>query len=73
VIAGSHMTLARKIVSTVGMTEVIPVRRRDGGIEPVATGYFPLQAMARADGYVLVPAASEGYVAGSVVEMWPLP
>lgn len=77
--------LARKIVSTVGMAEVVLVRWRPGGaehggahgaghrIEPIASDNFPLQAITQADGYVLVPAASEGYAAGSVVEMRPLP
>jgi len=67
------MTLARKIASAVGLAEVVPVRRCDGGVEPVAAGYFPLRAMARADGYVLVAAESEGVPAGAIVEVRPLP
>jgi molybdopterin biosynthesis enzyme len=65
--------LARKIVSTVGMAQVVLVRDRQDSIEPIAAEHFPLHAMAQADGYVVVPPASEGYAAGSVVEMWPLP
>jgi molybdopterin molybdotransferase len=67
------MTLTRKIVSTVGLAEVVPVRQCDGGVEPVAAGFFPLRAMARADGYVLVAAESEGVPAGAVVEVRSLP
>jgi molybdopterin molybdotransferase len=66
-------TLTRKLVSTVGMAEIALVRHREGGVEPVATSVFPLHALARADGYVLVPADSEGYRAGAVVEMRALP
>jgi molybdopterin molybdotransferase len=66
---GTNVTLTRKLVSTVGMAEVALVGKGDGGVAPLATGFFPLHAMARADGYVLVPAASEGYPAGTVVTM----
>jgi molybdopterin biosynthesis enzyme len=65
--------LVRKIVSTVGMAQVVLVQHRQDGIEPIAAEHFALHAMAQADGYVVVPPASEGYAAGSVVEMWPLP
>jgi len=65
--------LARKIASPLGLAEVIPVRRRAGKVEPVASGYLPLQALARAEGWLLVPADSEGYPAGArvVVRPWP--
>ena len=65
--------LARKIVSTVGMAELVLVRRVPHGIEPIAAEHFPLQAITQADGYVMVPGTSEGYGSGSVVEMRPLP
>src|SRR5258707_229667 len=38
-------TLARKIVSTIGLAEVIPVGACEGGVEPLAPGYVPLQAL----------------------------
>jgi molybdopterin biosynthesis enzyme len=65
--------LARKIASPLGLAEVIPVRRRLSKVEPVASGYLPLQALARAEGWILVPADSEGYPAGArvVVRPWP--
>ncbi len=66
-------TLTRKITSTIGIAEVVLVRRDDTGVQPVATGHFPLQAIGRADGWVLVPPESEGYPAGSVVDVRPLP
>ena len=67
------MTVARKIVGAVGMADVVLVRRGAGGIEPVAAGPFPLHAMAGADGFVLVPAESEGFPEGATVEMRPIP
>ena len=36
-------------------------------------GYLPLQALARADGWILVPADSEGYPAGTQVAVRPWP
>jgi molybdopterin molybdotransferase len=65
--------LARKIVSTVGMTEVVPVRRSRDGIEPLASGHWPMQALTRADGWVLVAAESEGFAAGARLEMRAFP
>jgi molybdopterin molybdotransferase len=66
-------TLARKVTSTVGLAEFIPVRRSGDGVEPLASKYLPLSALARADGWILVPAESEGYPAGSTVAVraWP--
>src|SRR5262249_44089093 len=66
-------TLARKIVSTVGIAEVIPVGRSEGGVRPLASGYVPLQALADACGFVVVPPDSEGMAAGTMIEMWAFP
>jgi molybdopterin molybdotransferase len=65
--------LVRKITSTVGLAEVVLVRRADGGVEPLASGAWSWQALARADGWILVPPASEGFAAGAAVEVRPLP
>jgi len=70
---GVTVTLARKIASALGFAEVVPVRRGEGGVEPLASGHLPLHALARADGYVVVPPDSEGFAAGASVEMRPLP
>jgi molybdopterin biosynthesis enzyme len=67
------LTLTRKIASTVGITEVVPVRRNPEGIEPLASGHWPMQALARADGWVLVPAESEGFPAGARLAMRAFP
>jgi molybdopterin biosynthesis enzyme len=67
------VTLARKITSTVGLAEVI-VGRRDGGrAVPLASGYLSLQALAQADGWILVPPDLEGVPADAMVLMKPLP
>jgi len=60
-------------VSTIGLAEVIPVGWHDGGVVPLASGYFPLQALTRAAGWILVPPDSEGFPPGAQVELRPLP
>ena len=70
---GMPVTLARKIVSTVGLAEVVPVRVTPQGAEPLASGHWPMQALTRADGWVLVPPESEGFAAGAQLEMRPFP
>jgi molybdopterin biosynthesis enzyme len=70
---GTPARLARKIASAVGLAEVVLVRRCDGGIEPIASGAFPLQALAQADGWVLVAADREGFAPGATVDMYALP
>jgi molybdopterin biosynthesis enzyme len=65
--------LARKVTSTIGIAEFIPLARSGDAVEPLASGYLSLQSLARADGWMLVPADSEGYPAGTPIEMRPLP
>jgi len=69
----SAATLTRKVASSLGMTEVIPVRVHDGAADPLASGYWPLAAVAAADGWILVPPTVEGYPAFGkvVVRAWP--
>jgi molybdopterin molybdotransferase len=68
----ASVALARKIVSAIGMTEICAIRRhRDGGIEPVASfAETGLMAAVDADGFVIVPAASEGYPAGATIKAY---
>lgn len=61
--------LLRKIASTIGLTEVVFVRRRAEGIEPLGSEGLPLRRLAEADGAVLVPPECEGYAEGSQVEV----
>jgi molybdopterin biosynthesis enzyme len=70
------MALHRKIVSEVGMTDVCPVRCLDGGdtAEPVGSlAEWGLVAAVEADGFVIVPEASEGYAQGArvTVHLYP--
>ena len=67
------LPLARKVTSTVGLAEVVPVRRGAGQAEPLASKYLPLSLLARSDGWILVPAESEGYSAGTPVQIRPWP
>jgi molybdopterin biosynthesis enzyme len=66
-------SLRRKVTSTIGMTEVIPVTWSGGMAEPLGSGYLPLTALTRSDGWILVPAESEGFAGGSevAVNQWP--
>jgi molybdopterin biosynthesis enzyme len=65
--------LARKITSTIGMVEVVPVRLEDGEATPLASGYLSLGTVAQADGYIVVPAESEGFPPGTQVAMRKMP
>ena len=67
------VVLTRKIASSLGFAELVPVMRQAQGVVPLASGYLSLQSLARAAGFVLVPADREGYGAGAEVEMRPLP
>jgi molybdopterin molybdotransferase len=65
--------LKRKVTSTIGLTELIPVTCRGGMAEPLASGYLSFQSLARSDGWIVVPADSEGFAAGTpvAVRLWP--
>ena len=72
--ATETLTLARKVSSTVGIAELVPVRRTpEGQVEPLAAHYLPLSSLTRSDGWILVPAESEGFAAGASVQVrsWP--
>jgi molybdopterin molybdotransferase len=71
--AGTPVRLTRKIASTVGLAEVVLMRRGEGGVEPLASGSFPLHALAEADGWVLVAPDREGFPPGATVDMYALP
>jgi molybdopterin molybdotransferase len=71
---GETLVLSRKVSSTVGLAELVPVRRTpEGQAEPLATRYLPLSSLTRGDGWILVPADSEGFAAGSSVQVRPWP
>ncbi|MGZ0165924.1 MAG: gephyrin-like molybdotransferase Glp, partial [Planctomycetales bacterium] len=63
-------TLKSKIVSQVGRVDYCRVRINDGQIGPVAlSGASILSSTTRANGFVIVPSALEGYAAGTSVEV----
>ena len=63
-------TLKSKIVSQVGRVDYCRVRIINGEIEPVAlSGASILSSTTRANGFVIVPSALEGYAAGTDVEV----
>ncbi|NNM72223.1 hypothetical protein [Enterovirga aerilata] len=60
--------LARKVASSVGIAELVLLRRAPGGLEPLATGDPPLAAIAAAEAWLIVPPESEGFAAGETIE-----
>jgi len=67
----SLMPLKRKVTSTIGMTELVPVSVDHGMAEPLSSGYLSFTALARSDGWMAVPADSEGFAAGTQVAVMP--
>ena len=49
------LPLARKIASSVGIAEIVLLEREDGAWMPLAVGDMSLDAIARADAWLLVP------------------
>jgi molybdopterin biosynthesis enzyme len=64
--------LTRKVSSTVGMTDVVLLRRTWDGLEPVAVGDLTLAAIAGADAWLAVPPFGEGFAAGETVTAFML-
>ena len=63
--------LARKISSPIGRLDYARVRLVDGAVEPLAVGGASiLSSTTRADGFVIIPADSEGFAAGAEVKIW---
>jgi len=69
--------VARKIVSAVGRVDYCRVRIHNDGVEPITSGgALLLSTTTHADGFVIVPADSEGYPADAVVTVYlydPIP
>ena len=65
--------LTRKVASSAGLAELVPVRCEGLFASPLASGYAPVSALAQANGWILVPAGSEGYQAHSEVMIRPWP
>jgi len=68
------MTITRKIVSAIGMTEIWPVRCGGGvdTVEPMPPfAEIGLMAAVGGDGFIIIPETSEGYPQGAVVTVYP--
>ncbi len=66
-----RMRLRRKLVSAVGRVDYARVALVDGEVEPVAiSGASILSSTTRADGFVIVPADSEGFPSGAEVKVY---
>jgi len=67
------LPLKRKATSTIGLAELIPVRCAGGMAEPLAANYLSFEALARSDGWIIVPPDSEGFAAATpvAVRSWP--
>jgi molybdopterin molybdotransferase len=64
-------TAARKIVSAIGRVDYCRVRVADGQVDPIAlSGASILSSTTRADGFVIVPAESEGFAPGSEITVY---
>jgi molybdopterin molybdotransferase len=66
------LPLQRKIASTVGITEIVLLEQIEATWMPLSVGDMPLETIARADAWLAVPAASEGFAAGTTVDAYML-
>jgi molybdopterin molybdotransferase len=64
------LPLARKIASSVGIAEIALLIRDHQAWLPLAVGEWSLQAIARADAWLLIPASHEGFAAGEPVDAY---
>jgi molybdopterin molybdotransferase len=66
------LPLQRKIASTVGIAEIVLLEQIEDVWMPLSVGDMPLETIARADAWLAVPAASEGFAAGTPVDAYML-
>jgi len=66
------LPLVRKIASSVGIAELVLVEQIEGRWLPLAVGDLSLDAIARADAWLLVPGGAEGFAAGTPVDAYML-
>lgn len=63
--------LRRKLVSEIGRVDYARVQLYEDGVEPLAiSGASVLSSTTRADGFVIIPGDSEGYPAGTEVQVY---
>jgi molybdopterin biosynthesis enzyme len=66
------LPLARKIASSVGIAEIVLLKKVDDAWMPLATGDLSLETIVRADAWLAVAGGSEGYAAGTPVDAYML-
>ncbi|MBR0698228.1 molybdopterin-binding protein [Bradyrhizobium lablabi] len=66
------LPLTRKVASSVGLAEVVLLERRQGTWAPLAVGELSLDAIARAEAWLVVPGDSEGFAADALVDAYML-
>jgi molybdopterin molybdotransferase len=66
------LPLARKIASSVGIAEIVLLERKQERWSPLAVGELSLEAIARAEAWLVVSGGSEGFAAGSPVDAYML-
>jgi molybdopterin molybdotransferase len=66
-----HKVLKQKIVSVIGRTDYARIRLSENFVEPIAiSGAAILSSTTQADGFVIIPADSEGYPPETEVEVF---
>lgn len=66
------LTLARKISSSVGITDIALLKKSEGAWVPLAVGDLSLHHVAGADAWLAVPGTSEGFAVGTRVDAYML-
>jgi molybdopterin molybdotransferase len=66
------LPLARKIASSVGIAEIVLLERNGEAWMPLAVGDLPLETLARADAWLVIPGGSEGHAAGTPIDAYML-
>ncbi len=67
-----NLPLTRKIASGVGIAEIVLLERKQDAWIALAAGELSLEAMARAEAWLVVPGGAEGFAAGAPVDAYML-
>ncbi|SDN69211.1 molybdopterin-binding protein [Afipia sp. GAS231] len=67
-----NLPLVRKIASGVGIAEIVLLQRKQGAWVTLAAGELSLDAIARAEAWLVIPGSSEGFAAGAGVDAYML-
>jgi len=65
--------LTRKLVSQVGVSDIVLLRDTEAGYEPLAVGRVTVSALLAADAMAVIAPFSEGVAAGDLLSAIPLP